>query len=352
MKLNFHISLYWKCQFLFWSLAALYWAYIGFTGTNFSWELALMHFVADLVMYIIFSHLYRTLSVKYRWHKLNLQQVLLRIIPAILILGLGYMACTICKNYLMRLLFQPGFTDLLIQHFRDAGLTTFVTGIRLMSIWILAYYGYHFTQREIQVVKENARLAIAAKEASFNNLSTQLNPHFFFNSLNSIKALIAENPIIARRAVDLLSDILRTSLNSQDISLIPLKQEMELIQDYLELEGLRYEKRLQTLIEIEEGLNEALILPLSIQIIVENAIKHGIAKTIQGGTIHTKIAQNNNSIQVSVQNPGQIVAIKTKGLGLNNLRERLQLQFGEKASFQIIQQDNNTVLATLIMPII
>jgi sensor histidine kinase YesM len=345
------ISLYWKCQFIFWSLTSLYWAYLGFIGTDFNWRLAILHFAADLFIYITLSHLYKTISIKYNWHTLKIQQLLIRIIPAILVLGFAFMLFTISKNYLVRILFQLNFSEMYFEQFSRSGLTTFVTGLRIMSIWVLAYYGYHFTQREINVIKENAQLAVIAKEAAFNNLSAQLNPHFFFNSLNSIKALIIENPHTARRAIDLLSDLLRTTLDSRGTGLITVKEEMLLVNDYLELEGLRFENRLQKSIEVDEQLLHKLIPPLSIQVLVENAIKHGIANTKGSGKIQLTIKPEKDFIHICLLNTGQLKIEEAKGLGLKNLKERLQLQFNGKASFHIIQQSPENVLATLKIPL-
>ncbi|WP_315823707.1 histidine kinase [Paraflavitalea speifideaquila] len=146
------------------------------------------------------------------------------------------MLLTIGKNYLIRYWFEYGFNTTLKEEFRERALITFVTGTRLMSIWLLAYYGYHFAQREILATRETARLAIIAKDAQLNNLTAQLNPHFFFNSLNNIKALVIDNPQSARRAIDLLSEVLRTALYNRDTPLITVQQELSLISDYLELE--------------------------------------------------------------------------------------------------------------------
>lgn len=272
-------------------------------------------------------------------------------VPAIIVLGFAFMMLTLGKNYLVRFFFQPNFYESFRDSFDSQGITTLVTGIRLMAIWVLAYYGYHIAQREINAVRESSRLSIIAKDAEFNNLSAQLNPHFFFNSLNSIKALIIENPAEARRAIDLLSDLMRTSLYGRGTGLISVKEELELIKDYLELEKMRFEKRLQTSFEIDEQVLGKLILPLSIQVLVENAIKHGIAQRKEGGTIYIRIKETNGFLNTEIQNPGRLNTTKIKGLGLKNLKERLQLQFGGNASFDIAPQENETVLATLITPL-
>jgi LytS/YehU family sensor histidine kinase len=220
-----------------------------------------------------------------------------------------------------------------------------------MSIWALAYHLYHYSRLEIETVKENARLSLMMKEAQLNNLSTQLNPHFFFNSLNNIKFLILENPDSARRAIDLLSELLRNSLNNNVGRLIHLNDEINLVRDYLELEKIRFEERLQTKIETSVDLLQHLILPLSIQALVENAIKHGIEKRKSGGFITVKVEMENDFIKISVQNSGKLnKEIKDSGIGLNNLKERLLLQYNGSASFEIKEMNNETVLATILLP--
>lgn len=333
-------SLYWKCQIIGWSVASLYWGYQGFTGTNFSFTLALIHFVLDVIMYILLTHGYRSISLYYQWHLLPANKLLIRIIPVLLLLSVGFMLLTIGKTYLVHYWFQPGFEEPLQDYFNQYWVANFMTGIRLMAIWVLAYYGYHFAQREAQA-------NIAAKDAQLNNLAAQLNPHFFFNSLNNIKALVLENPQSARRAIDLLSDLLRTSLYGR--ALITVQEEMALVKDYLELEGMRFEKRLLADITVDDKLLQVMILPLSIQTLVENAIKHGIAERKEGGVIHIHVTKEGGCVKATVQHPGKLK--EGKGLGLKNLTERLQLQFNGTASFKL-KEENETVLATLIMPLL
>ena len=220
-----------------------------------------------------------------------------------------------------------------------------------MSIWLLAYHLYHYAQREINITKENARLAIIAKDAQLNSLSAQLNPHFLFNSLNNIKALVIENPKSARRGIDLLSDLLRTALYNSDLLLTKIQDELGLVQDYLELEKLRLEERLQFQIDNDDSLNDVLILRFSIQTLVENAIKHGIDKQKDGGLISVQISASNDFIIISVENPGKFdVKAETSGLGIKNLTERLQLQYKGRAEINITEQDKGSVLSTIIIP--
>ena len=346
------ISLYWKCQFLFWGTAALYWLYIGYSGTGFSWLLGIAHFITDLFIYIIPTHLFRQFSLNHGWQKLDVSKLLGRIAASLIVLASVFMILTISKNYLFRVWFQPGFNESFQLTLATSWVITLVTGFRLMAIWLLAYYGFHYAQREINAVKEAARLQIIAKDAAFNNLSAQLNPHFFFNSLNSIKALVIENPQAARRAIDILSELLRTSLYAKEETLVTLKEELSLVNDYLELEKIRFEEKLCILFEVDEQLMDKMILRLSIQTLVENAIKHGISKSGQGGFIKVKVQQNLGQTEINVENTGKLNGDLKSGLGLDNLTERLKLQFGNSAVFELEQYTEQTALATIKTPLL
>jgi LytS/YehU family sensor histidine kinase len=230
--------------------------------------------------------------------------------------------------------------------------TVTATGIRLMAIWILAFHLYHYAVLQINATKENARLMLVAKESQLSNLSAQLNPHFFFNSLNTVKALAATDPGKARRAIDLLSDLLRTSLYGRDNLLIPLGEELGLVSDYLELEKMRFDNRLRYSISADEDLAGHPLLPLSIQTLAENAVKHGIAKSINGGSILIKIEKDADSILVTVQNPGKLDTTGLAGgLGLKNLGERLALQYGNRASLTVNEIPGNIVSSVMTIPL-
>jgi sensor histidine kinase YesM len=345
------ISLYWKCQLMGWSAAALYWGLLGYLGTGFSWSLAIIHFLADLSIYIGLSHLYRNCSIQLGWQKLAIRQLVWRLLPVVVMLGAAFMLLTVSKNYLLRYWFEPGFSTRFTAQLAEQWLVVMATGMRIMSIWLLAYYGYHFAIREINAVKESSRLGMMAKDAAFNNLTAQLNPHFFFNALNSIKALVLENPQATRRAIDLLSDLLRRSLYRKEAGFISLQEEMDMVKDYLELEQIRLEKRLQTNITVAEALLPQPLLPFSIQVMVENAIKHGIATSKESAMLNIRVEQEGNSMRVEVQNPGRLQQTATHGLGIKNLQERLQLQYDGKASFRLAQHTADTVLATLKIPL-
>ncbi|MFC0518976.1 sensor histidine kinase [Mucilaginibacter angelicae] len=351
MKQQTTISLYWKCQLIGWSVAALYWGYTGYSGTGFHWLSGILQFITDVAVYILITHLYRCLALKLGWQNLGLNKLLPRLVPAVIVLGLVYLFVTVSKVYFFRVWFQIGFSEPFSDFFDFYRDSIFVAGLRLMSIWLLAYHMYHYSKREINIARENARLAVITRDAQLNNLSAQLNPHFLFNSLNNIKALVIDDPKSARRAIDLLADLLRNSLYSGDKQMISVKEELELVKDYLELEKLRLEERLQYHIEASNEPENVMLPRLCIQTLVENAIKHGIGQQKQGGLISIQLNNEHNSLIISVSNPGRLKPVEeSSGLGIKNLNERLQLQYKGEAHFTI-SEVNDMVTASIKIPL-
>ena len=351
MKTTTVLSTYWKIQFTGWIIASLYWGLSAFLSGNFIWEMGIVDLMLDVSIGIVLTHIYRNFALKNGWNKLNLKMLLPRIVFSILLLSLLYTVLIVGKLYLVRLLIFKNEMGSFLLFFKSVQLQVFITGTRLMSIWVLAYHLYHYSRLELETVKENARLSIIIKEAQLNSLSAQLNPHFFFNSLNNIKFLVIENPDAARRAIDLLSELLRNSLNTNIAKLISLDDEINLVRDYLELEKIRFEERLQIKIETSVNISQHLMLPFSIQSLVENAIKHGIEKRKTGGFITVKIETKDDFIKITVQNTGKLNReVQNSGIGLRNLKERLLLQYNGNASFEIKELEDETVLATILIP--
>ncbi len=352
MKTKSKLSLYWQCQLIGWTIAALYWQYDAFINGKFFFDLAFIQFIIDILLYITITHLYRLFSIDRGWQSLNLPQLVPRIIPAVFVMSLVYMITTATKIYAIRCIFWIDYDETFIAFIKELGLNIFIAGTRLMSIWILAYHLYQYAQREIELVKINAELAIVARETQLNNLIAQLNPHFLFNSLNTIKALIIANPPVARRAIDLLSELLRHSLYKGGDMLTTVEIEMSLVKDYLELESLRMEERLQFELQVDEDLNERLIPKLCIQMLAENAIKHGIAQQKGGGKVDIHVYYNNANLMITVINPGKLDRSKPHlGIGIENLKKRLELTYHGRATFNITDHFNGKITAVISIPI-
>lgn len=222
-----------------------------------------------------------------------------------------------------------------------------VLAISLLIIcWNGIYYTYHFFQKSRNQEIDNLFLQASKNEIELKNLRSQLNPHFLFNSLNSIRALIDIEPKLAKSAVTTLSQLLRKSLISGKENLISLEEEIEIIHNYLELEKIRFEERLDIIWEVDNKLNNFQIPPFCIQTIVENAVKHGISNEINGGFIKIKSFSDTNSLFITVENSGKLGSLPDTGIGIENIQRRLAIQFQGKANFSLLEQEN-TVLATL-----
>jgi LytS/YehU family sensor histidine kinase len=193
----------------------------------------------------------------------------------------------------------------------------------------------------------------AVKEFELKTLRSQLNPHFMFNALNSIRALIREDPENAQTAVTKLSNILRYSLKIEKTENVPFEEEMQAVADYLALESIRFEERLKYRIFIDPKSSRIEIPPMMIQTLVENGIKHGISKRTEGGKILINSRVTDSRLIVQIKNSGQVNTEELKnstGFGINNTKHRLNLLYGEKAFFILKNENEDEVLAELIIP--
>ncbi len=191
--------------------------------------------------------------------------------------------------------------------------------------------------RTRQVEEERARKLAA--EARLASLESRVHPHFLFNTLNSIAALIPRDPQRAEDMIGKLASLLRFSLNAQQASLVPLRQEMEIVRAYLEIEKARFDTRLRYTIEIAEGAEEFGVPPLAIESLVENSIKHVIAKRPEGGEIRVAASTREGRLEIDVGDtgPGFAMDAVPLGHGLDSLSGRLALLFGPGAGLKAVR---------------
>ena len=226
---------------------------------------------------------------------------------------------------------------------------TLLSTFFIYFIWTLLYFIFHYFE------KYNAALKYEAlkNEIELNNLKSQLNPHFIFNALNSIRALVDENPVKSKEAITQLSSILRSSLVINRNKLTRFEDELHTVQDYLDLETIRFEERLRTRFEIDPKSKHFTVPPLMIQTLVENGIKHGISKLQRGGEISVSTEVKDSILNIQIRNNGQLPHQRlngTKGFGVANTKQRLKLLYGNKATFKIENEDENTVLTEIRIP--
>ncbi|HEX5167704.1 MAG TPA: histidine kinase, partial [Cyclobacteriaceae bacterium] len=190
-------------------------------------------------------------------------------------------------------------------------------------------------------------------EIELNNLRSQLNPHFIFNALNSIRALVDENPVKSKQAINQLSNILRKSLSPDKQGLTKFDDEMKIVKDYLGLESIRFEERLKTEFIIHPDSHDYWVPSLMIQTLVENGIKHGISKLKEGGMIQMKTTVENGDLKIQIRNSGHLNANVRRskgGLGIKNTIQRLKLIYGDRTSFRIANENNNFVITEVTIP--
>lgn len=199
---------------------------------------------------------------------------------------------------------------------------------------------------------ETALIDLGHQKAKLRSLEARLNPHFLFNSLNVIRALVYQDPKCADRAVTSLAELLRSSLRSASDSLIPLREELMNIQALLRLARLRFDDRLQTRVRVPLGLRHEKVPPMMLLNLVENAITHGIGTLEEGGLVSLVVREAGDEMHISIRNPGVLRGGQdSHGLGTSDARQRLKILFGEGARFSLSQVDERTVSADVIIPL-
>lgn len=221
----------------------------------------------------------------------------------------------------------------------------------IFFVWVLIYYVWHYIVASRNNEIDRARLETQVKELELKTIKSHINPHFIFNALNSIRALVDENPQRARTAITELSNILRSSMQAEKIEITTVEKELNIVKDYLALEHIRFEDRLQVEYEIDEDTLDQPIPPMMLQTLVENAIKHGISKQVNGGVIKVISDFKHDHLELIVQNSGQLTGqINKEGFGITSTYNRLNLLFGKKANFEL-KNVEGFVEAKIIMPV-
>ena len=223
----------------------------------------------------------------------------------------------------------------------------------LSALWLLIYLVWHYMEKNRKDQIDKLKLESTVKELELKTIKSHINPHFIFNSLNSIRALVDENPQRSRKAITELSNILRSSMHAEKSETVPLEKELDIVKDYLALEQMRFEERLKVEMQVDPDTLQHPVPPMMLQTLVENAIKHGISKQVNGGLVRVICAFKGDVLELLVQNTGQLPAIiNGDGFGIKSTEDRLNLMYQGKARFEIRNTGNNMVESKVIMPVI
>jgi two-component system, LytTR family, sensor kinase len=297
----------------------------------------------EAIFCLLLTHIFRNFINRWHWLDAGMAVLIPRVILSVFVLGA-----------IMYFLRMPVSVPLGLFSYKVAFDIRNILGLTIIYaliffLWCVLYFIYNYFER----YNTSLKLEAAIKEIELNNLKSQLNPHFIFNALNSIRALVDENPLKSKQAINQLSNILRNSLTSEKRGLTRFEDELKIVRDYVGLESIRFEERLKTEFDIDPGSREFLVPPLMIQTLVENGIKHGISKLTAGGIIQMKTSVQKDRLIISIRNSGNYVngsRRNTGGLGLENTKQRLKLIYGNKASFRILTENDTFVLTEIEIP--
>lgn len=224
----------------------------------------------------------------------------------------------------------------------------------IMMLWTLAYFLLTKMNQLKATEAHQQTTELALKQAQLNTLIGQLNPHFLFNGLNNIKALILEDASKARNMLTTLAELLRYGLNSERNEFVPLNDELEVVRNYINLAAIQYENRLDYQEKIQVQTENMGVPPMMIQLLVENGIRHGIDRSKKGGVLRLLIVEAGGMLTITVTNPGRLAAEhgaqSSTGLGLSNIKKRLGLLFDQQANFTI-EQEPDEVKAIINLPV-
>jgi sensor histidine kinase YesM len=349
MKLS-RKQIYWISQVTGWYFFIGINLFIISSIEELSWQRILVWIFLG-ILGILFTHILRRIIRKNNWLSLPLKNTIPRILVSSIISGIIIYALVFAASYIAGTFRQDEYN-----------LARLIGGISNISIlillWSLIYFVIHYMENYKKKEIESLIWEAAVKDYELKTLKSQLNPHFMFNAMNSIRALIEEDPESAKVAITKLSNILRYSLQMERMERVPLEDEIETVKNYLDLERIRFEDRLKYKLDIERSSEKIEIPPMMIQTLIENGIKHGVAKRTEGGEIQLKskmvTTSNGLKLKIEIRNSGHLSQDQLKnstGFGVSNTKHRLNLLFGDDAYFTIKNENGNTVLAEIEIPV-
>lgn len=338
------LSAYWACQLGGWGLYGAINLGIGLLfGRGWGPSLAIAFIASGQGLAL--THALRVARGR-RWQALPLERLAPRVVAASVVLSCG-------PNALFYAMAAAGaFRERAPFSAAAAALWLFIWSVVFFG-WQLLYFGAHAWRRAREAERRAWQFEAAARGAELGRLKAQLNPHFLFNCLNGLRSLIAEDPERARQMVTRLASVLRYALSASAEETAELGRELEAVRDYLALEGVRLEGRLRVRFDVEPRCEAVPVPTMLVQLLVENAVKHGVAKRPEGGEVSLSARREGASLRIEVQNPlGVAPSLDAEGagLGLANAEERLRLLFGDAASLDLRPSPPGQMRAEVRLP--
>lgn len=352
MRFSRRAQFYWLCQMIGWGIFVLG----NLVSSRIQGQNLDNLYRAGLVVFLTgigISHSFRALIHWWGWKKLNVLALIPRTLLASVVMSMLFITLNKLVQFDTGVLppFRANAMELAEMMNKFSFWQDTFNFSALFLLWSILYFAVNTFENWKKEEINNLELRAAKTEIELNSFKAQMNPHFMFNSMNSIRALVDENPEKAKQAITMLSGLLRNNLTLGKNQTIPLRDELDLVDKYLSLEKIRFEERLHVEMQISPDTLMIEFPPFMLQTLVENAIKHGISKRVEGGEIRIIIARDSNVLKVDVSNTGKIQEQNTPdGIGLANTKKRLELIYGNRASFSM-EERGNEVLVELNIPL-
>ena len=342
------IPTYWICQIAGWGASLAISTFFYLTLSVRKVDHFFLMITISVLLGVFITHIMSMVIQEYNVLYKSLQKQIILFVLITLVFSIIYACSDVAIEKMLNLKDMGGPKISLANEVARTAINNFF----LLFIWNLIYYTYHYVERNNRQEVDTLKLQSFVKELELKTIKAHINPHFIFNALNSIRALVDENPTRARTAITELSNILRSSMQSEKLETVPLERELNIVKDYLALEKMRFEERLIIEMEIDDDTLGQPVPPMMLQTLVENAIKHGISKKIHGGTIKVISDFIDDHHQLIVRNTGQLDAYTNEdGFGVKSTQYRLNLLYQGKATFEIKNMDAEMVESKITMPV-
>lgn len=335
---------YWLCQTCGWGAysAVGLWTAVLEHGWRPS---ATYGYILFFLYNITLTHLLRGVIRRRAWTSLPLPRVLVR-------LALASIAIGVIQTTLVVAVYAAIEGSLGVWNDGSAIAFLFMGVSIATTVWSILYLTITTMRHSREVRGTQMQMRLALSDAELRALEAQVNPHFLFNCLNSIRGMIVEDAVQAQDMVTRLSNILRYSLQRERNHTVPLETELEIVSDYLALESIRFEDRLCIRLEVSDETRQMKIPAMLLQTLVENAIKHGVEQVSEDGVLFIGAALDGERLRIEVENTGSLGSSSPNStqIGLANARERLRILYADRASLTLRASVHGKVKATLLVP--
>jgi sensor histidine kinase YesM len=336
---------YWLCQICGWGAYSV----IGVSSSvlEHGWTRDVWGYAFFFLYNIGLTHALRSIIHRRHWASLPLSRVLLRLGAASVILGM-------IQTFLVVGIYTTLEGSLGV--WRDWHAVAFLwMGVTIATtVWNILYLAITSLRQTREARRQQMQMRVALGNAELRALEAQLNPHFLFNCLNSIRGMIVEDPANAQDMVTRLANILRYTLQRNRNHTVPLETELEAVSDYLALESVRFEDRLRIHLDLAEEAGKLEIPAMLLQTLVENAIKHGVEQSAETSLLSIRAVREGERLRVEVENTGTLQSPESRStqIGLANARERLRILYADRARLDLLASQPGRVTATLLIPAI